>query len=44
MVELIWDGKCDDNGKRTAPVRIALLFQTVWLQATPLMNFDERDR
>ncbi len=29
MVELIWDGKYDANGKRTAPVRIALPFQTV---------------
>ncbi|MHB8627235.1 MAG: hypothetical protein ACYDBJ_08025 [Aggregatilineales bacterium] len=29
MVELIWDGKYDTNGKRTAPVRIALPFQTV---------------
>jgi len=29
MVELIWDGKYDKNGKRVAPVRIALPFQTV---------------
>jgi adenine specific DNA methylase Mod len=29
MVELIWDGKYDATGKRTAPVRIALAFQTV---------------
>ena len=29
MTELIWDGKYDAKGKRTAPVRIALPFQTV---------------
>jgi adenine specific DNA methylase Mod len=29
MVELIWDGKYDANGKRTAPLRVALPFQTV---------------
>ena len=29
MVELIWDGKYDANGKRVAPPRIALPFQTV---------------
>lgn len=29
MVELIWDGKYDKNGKRVAPVRVALPFQTV---------------
>jgi len=27
--ELIWDGKYDDNGKRVAPLRVALPFQTV---------------
>jgi DNA modification methylase len=29
MTELIWDGKYDQNNKKTAPVRIALPFQTV---------------
>jgi DNA modification methylase len=29
MVELIWDGKYDAHGKRTAPLRIQLPFQTV---------------
>ncbi|MFN8378119.1 MAG: site-specific DNA-methyltransferase [Anaerolineae bacterium] len=29
MVELIWDGKYDATGKRTAPLRVALPFQTV---------------
>ena len=29
MVELIWDGKYDEHGKRTAPLRIQLPFQTV---------------
>lgn len=29
MTELIWAGKYDAKGKRTAPVRIALPFQTV---------------
>jgi adenine-specific DNA-methyltransferase len=29
MVELIWDGKYDANGKRTAPLRLKLPFQTV---------------
>lgn len=29
MVELIWDGKYDASGKRTAPLRVALPFQTV---------------
>lgn len=29
MVELTWDGKYDKDGKRTAPLRIALPFQTV---------------
>ncbi len=29
MVELIWDGKYDENGRKVAPLRIALPFQTV---------------
>lgn len=29
MVELIWDGKYDADGKRAAPLRVALPFQTV---------------
>lgn len=29
MVELIWDGKYDEHGKRVAPQRINLPFQTV---------------
>ena len=29
MVELTWDGKYDKDGKRAAPLRIALPFQTV---------------
>lgn len=29
MVELIWDGKYDTDGKRVAPLRVALPFQTV---------------
>jgi adenine-specific DNA-methyltransferase len=29
MVELIWDGKYDANGKRIAPPRLKLPFQTV---------------
>ncbi|MCY4538910.1 MAG: DNA methyltransferase [Chloroflexi bacterium] len=29
MVELIWDGKYDNNKKRVAPLRVALPFQTV---------------
>jgi adenine-specific DNA-methyltransferase len=29
VAELIWDGKYDAAGKRTAPVRVALPFQTV---------------
>jgi adenine-specific DNA-methyltransferase len=29
MVELIWDGKYDADGKRVAPPRVALPFQTV---------------
>jgi hypothetical protein len=27
MVELVWDGKYDSNGKRTAPLRLKLPFQ-----------------
>ncbi|KAA3663056.1 MAG: site-specific DNA-methyltransferase [Calditrichaeota bacterium] len=29
MTELIWDGKYDKNGKKNAPVRLALPFQTI---------------
>jgi len=29
MIELIWEGKYDEHGKRTAPLRLALPFQTV---------------
>ena len=29
MDELIWDGKYDEEGKRAAPLRVALPFQTV---------------
>jgi adenine-specific DNA-methyltransferase len=29
MPELIWDGKYDQNGRRTAPPRISLPFQTI---------------
>ena len=29
MVELIWDGKYDKDGKRVAPLRVSLPFQTV---------------
>ena len=29
MVELIWDGKYDEHGRKRAPVRIELPFQTV---------------
>ena len=29
MTELIWEGKYDKDGKKTAPVRIALPFQTI---------------
>jgi adenine-specific DNA-methyltransferase len=29
MVELIWNGKYDDHGKRVAPLRVRLPFQTV---------------
>jgi adenine-specific DNA-methyltransferase len=29
MVELVWDGKYDAEGKRVAPLRVALPFQTV---------------
>ena len=29
MTELIWDGKYDEDGKKVAPLRVALPFQTV---------------
>jgi adenine-specific DNA-methyltransferase len=29
MTELIWDGKYDDKGNKTAPLRVSLPFQTV---------------
>ena len=29
MAELIWEGKYDKGGRRTAPLRVALPFQTV---------------
>ena len=29
MVELVWEGKYDSNGKRAAPLRLKLPFQTV---------------
>ncbi len=29
MTELMWEGKCDEHGRRVAPPRIALPFQTV---------------
>jgi hypothetical protein len=29
MTELIWDGKYDEQGRKVAPPRIALPFQTV---------------
>jgi hypothetical protein len=29
MTELIWEGKYDSNGKRIAPLRVSLPFQTV---------------
>ncbi|MCL4535123.1 MAG: site-specific DNA-methyltransferase [Bacteroidetes bacterium] len=29
MTELIWDGKYDEDGRRVAPLRVALPFQTV---------------
>jgi hypothetical protein len=29
MIELIWDGQYDQNGKRLAPLRVALPFQTI---------------
>ena len=29
MTELIWDGKYTADGKRVAPLRVALPFQTV---------------
>ena len=39
--ELIWDGKYDANGKRVAPLRIALPFQTV---ETVNESAQDRDR
>ncbi|OQY20006.1 MAG: hypothetical protein B6I34_09000 [Anaerolineaceae bacterium 4572_32.1] len=29
MVELIWDGKYDDSGRKTVPLRLKLPFQTI---------------
>ena len=29
MTELIWDGNYDNDGHKTAPLRVALPFQTV---------------
>lgn len=29
MTELIWDGKYDENGRKAAPLRVSLPFQTV---------------
>jgi adenine-specific DNA-methyltransferase len=29
MTELIWDGKYDKDGRKVAPLRVALPFQTV---------------
>jgi hypothetical protein len=29
MAELVWDGKYDEDGRRAAPLRVALPFQTV---------------
>lgn len=29
MTELIWDGKYDQDGRKVAPLRVALPFQTV---------------
>ena len=29
MTGLIWDGKYDSDGKKTAPLHVALPFQTV---------------
>jgi hypothetical protein len=29
MTELVWDGKYDQDGKRVAPLRVSLPFQTV---------------
>lgn len=28
MIELIWDGKYDKGGRKSAPLRVALPFQT----------------
>jgi len=35
MTEPIWDGKYDDKGRKVAPPRIALPFQTVARLAKP---------
>jgi hypothetical protein len=29
MAELVWDGKYDKDGRRAAPLRVALPFQTI---------------
>jgi hypothetical protein len=29
MTELIWDGKYDEHGNKTVPLRVSLPFQTV---------------
>ncbi len=29
MTELIWEGKYDENGRRVAPLRVSLPFQTI---------------
>ena len=29
MTELVWDGKYDAQGKKVAPLRVALPFQTI---------------
>ena len=38
MPELIWYGKYDKDGQRTAPVRIALPFQTAFAFSAPSDN------
>ena len=37
--ELIWEGKCDASGRRVAPLRVALPFQTV-----EMVNESAQDR
>jgi hypothetical protein len=37
MTELIWEGKYDKEGRKTAPVRVSLPFQTVET-VTPLYS------